>query len=321
MQESGEQPVPLEAVAGEQAPSLGTRLRNAREARELGLEKIADELRIDASVLRALEEDRFADIPVAPVFVKGYIKQYSRQLGLNYGELREAYLAQIGNDQVDLLPSQSIRLRDERQITLWIIAALVLLLVAVFLFVWWTGDDGIGVRRPSAPPAAATVRPAPAPPPPSQADPGADDAAASDAGAEVTASEAPADDKAPRPAAAPTVTEGQIAPPARAAEASPPLAVSRSASVGVVAGSGSATITLRFVDQSWAEVTASDGTRLFYDLGAAGTQFSFGATPPLRVLLGNAPGVEILVDDEPFPIPRQGRRDNVANFVIPAASD
>lgn len=323
MQESGEQPVPLEAVPNGQPPSLGARLRNAREGKELRLEKIADELRIDASVLRALEEDRLADIAVAPVFIKGYIKQYSRQLGLDYGELREVYLKQIGNDQVDLLPSQSIRLRDERQITLWIIATLVLLLVGVFLFVWWIGDTGAGARSAGAPAASSVITPRPERPaaaPPSTRPATSPGATSTEAAAGAAASESPRAGQIASPTTIPAVTQEQIAAPA--SEVPPaPLAVSRSASTGIVAEPGSALITLRFIGQSWAEVTARDDTRIFYDLGAAGTQFSFMATPPVRVLLGNAPGVEILIDDEPFSIPRQGRRGNIANFVISAVSD
>ena len=100
-----------------------------------------------------------------------------------------------------------------------------------------------------------------------------------------------------------------------------PLAVGRSASVGVVADTGAVVIRLRFREDSWAEITARNDQRVFYDLGNAGAEMTFSAAPPVRVLLGNAPGVDIAVDNVPFPIPLQGRRGNVANFVIPAAAD
>ena len=129
---------------GEQSDeTLGSRLRAARESRDMSIEKIADELRIEERVLHALEEDRLSDIKVAPVFVKGYIKQYGRLLDLDYEELREAFDRQADADDVRLRPNRAIYLRDERKITIWVIAALAVLLVAVALLVWWLGpDDG-----------------------------------------------------------------------------------------------------------------------------------------------------------------------------------
>lgn len=305
MQESGEQ-TERDADSGEEAsshpaPSLGTRLKIAREAKALALEKIADELRIDAHVLRALEEDRIEDIGVAPVFIKGYLQQYGRRLDLNYGELRAAYLAQIGREDVELLPSRVIRLRDERQITIWIIAALVLLLLGVFLFVWWLGYDepGFGAAAPAARPRVETVAPVLAPPP----------APAVREGAEADVGE----DAAPN-------VEPVVSPPAAQTV---PLTV-RSANTAATAApieDGAALITLTFREQSWAEITAGDGRQLFYDLGSAGSATTVAAPLPVSVLLGNAEGVDIAVDGVPFAIPRQGRRGNIANFVITPASE
>lgn len=331
MQESGDQSAG-DAVPREQAPTVGARLKSARESKDLALEKIADELRIEAHVLRALEEDRFDDIPIAPVFVKGYIKQYGRQLGLNYNELRAAYVEQIGSDEVDLLPSQAIQLRDERQITIWIIAALVLLLVGVFLLVWWLGDDGLEQRGAAAPASRPSVE-----------SPGAGRAsgdAANPAGARPPAgggagTAAPAVDPLPdtrAPATAPSPQQESPSPAASAAEresaAGPSAAGTRSAASPspALGGSpepadGAAAITVRFREDSWAEITASDGRRIFYDLGAAGSELSFFATPPVDVRLGNADGVDVTVDDEPFAIPRRGRRGNIATFEIPPPAD
>jgi cytoskeleton protein RodZ len=327
MQESGDQPV-SDAVPREQSPSLGTQLRKAREAKDLGLDKIADELRIDARVLQALEEDRLDDIGVAPVFVKGYIKQYGRQLGLSYPDLHAAYVTQIGNDEIDLAPSQAIQLRDERQITIWIIAALVLLLVGVFLFVWWVGDDAASPRGASAPSASSVeTRPAErrlgAPAVPARDAPAAaiSDPSTTDVAPGDDAAVAPADTDPTTPAPSAVAPAGQPAAGVNTGVAPAPLAVSRSASVGVVAEAGAVAITLRFREESWVEITARDDRRVFYDLGNAGAEITLSAALPVRVLLGNAPGVDIMVDDMAFPIPQRGRRGNVANFVIPAAAD
>ncbi len=102
--------------------SVGARLRSAREAQELSLEDVAADLRISAPALAALEQDRFESLG-PPVFAKGYLKQYGARLGLDVAELVAAYERAAGKPKIDIAPSKSIRLRDERQITLWVVAS------------------------------------------------------------------------------------------------------------------------------------------------------------------------------------------------------
>ena len=77
--------------------------------------------------MNALEENRFEQIGV-PVFIKGYLKQYGSRLGLDVRDLLALYYKQTTLADVQIQPSRSIKLRDERQITSWVLAAIVLLL-------------------------------------------------------------------------------------------------------------------------------------------------------------------------------------------------
>ncbi|MEZ5565367.1 MAG: helix-turn-helix domain-containing protein [Gammaproteobacteria bacterium] len=74
------------------ALGLGERLRSARKARALTLEQAAFTLKMDISILRALEDERF-DALGAPVFVRGHLKAYARILGLSEEAVLEAYRA------------------------------------------------------------------------------------------------------------------------------------------------------------------------------------------------------------------------------------
>ena len=65
----------------ETALGLGERLRSARKARALTLEQAAFTLRLEASVLRALEDERYAALG-AGVFVRGHLKAYAKLLDL-----------------------------------------------------------------------------------------------------------------------------------------------------------------------------------------------------------------------------------------------
>ncbi|MGH8573445.1 MAG: helix-turn-helix domain-containing protein, partial [Gammaproteobacteria bacterium] len=56
--------------------SLGARLRQAREARCIPIEGIAQRIRVPVAVLRAIEEDRLEGL--APIYVRGYVRAYAR---------------------------------------------------------------------------------------------------------------------------------------------------------------------------------------------------------------------------------------------------
>ena len=59
----------------------GARLREAREAANISLDRIAMSLLLDPKIVEALEEDDFDRLP-APTFVRGYLRGYARVLGV-----------------------------------------------------------------------------------------------------------------------------------------------------------------------------------------------------------------------------------------------
>ena len=65
-------------VAETQPPILpGKRLRQAREARQISIEQVAQHLHQDVSVVRALEEDNYDWLP-GQTYVMGYLRAYAR---------------------------------------------------------------------------------------------------------------------------------------------------------------------------------------------------------------------------------------------------
>jgi len=120
-------------------PNLGERIKTARAALGLSIEDVSAELRIEPHALIALEECRLEELG-APVFAKGYIKQYGALLGLDGNELIAEYDRLGGQKPVQVEPSKTIRLRDERQITVWIIAGVALIALVAYLVYWWLGQ-------------------------------------------------------------------------------------------------------------------------------------------------------------------------------------
>jgi len=309
---------PDAATESEPGPGLGDRLRRARESHGLTLDEVASELRIAAPALAALEACRFDELG-APVFAKGYLKQYGARLGLNVSELASEYDRLGGARSIEIAPTRKIRLRDERQIMLWILAVLLLVLAGGGLAWWWLGQGGsVGVPgldsgrgQPAVidgsteeSPGEVLATPAEPVPPPATPVPAAG----------VTTPVSADSDAAPDPS------------PDRGA-ASPPDAVNAagaSASLDDAAPAQAASgpqLEIYFTADSWTEITDSDGNRLYYNLGRAGTRAQVPADRRLRFLIGNATGVELRFNGRQVPIPASRRSDNVAQFVLDALTE
>ena len=81
--------------AGNDRLSIGARLAAARKKCELDIGVVANELNLDANIITALENDDTAALPAA-IFVKGYLRNYARLVGLPEDEMVSDYAAQTG---------------------------------------------------------------------------------------------------------------------------------------------------------------------------------------------------------------------------------
>jgi cytoskeleton protein RodZ len=265
-------------------------------------------------LLHALEQCRFEDLG-PPVFAKGYLKQYGNRLGLKYNDLLAEYYRLVEPQEVVLAPSRTIKLRDERQITVWIIAALALALLSVFLLVWWLGEpptaraptpavsDEGETRTPAIGGAGETVRP---------------DEVAREPGAGALGEEA--DPVAPPASESPA--EGRATGGAdTVAVATPAAALPSPASSEPESAEPTLTIEFSFLEDSWLEATDASGARLFYGLGQAGGLRRVTGQPPIDVVLGNANGVSLTVDGEPYVVPIRDRQRNRARFIVDTPTD
>ncbi|MGB8327181.1 MAG: DUF4115 domain-containing protein, partial [Steroidobacteraceae bacterium] len=84
-------------------------------------------------------------------------------------------------------------------------------------------------------------------------------------------------------------------------------------------GQSETEIRLHFVADSWTEVYEAGGNRLYFDVGAANTAHTFRGKPPLRVVLGNAPGVAVTVNGRSTVIPPRAMHSGGARFFVYAS--
>ena len=278
-----------------QPASLGQTLESARLAQDLTIEQVAAELRIEAKQLKALEDNRFTDIG-PPVFVKGYLKQYGTRLGLDVRDLLAAYYRQTDLSDVQIQPNRTIKLRDERQITSWLLAGIVLLAVVVGLAVWWWSGGSLELTRASLGTSASPTTEQPVQP--------------------VTEAAAPPVTPPSQP-----VVEAEAAPPPAAlsepvAEDTPDAPVDEARPPGV-------TVSLEFTfeAESWVEVTDARGERLLFGLNSAGRQATVRGEPPFDIVLGNANAVRLLVNGQDYPIPTRGRQGDRVGFTLDVAEE
>ena len=71
--------------------SFGQELKKEREIRGITLREIADSTKISKRFLEAIERNDFDTLP-APVFTRGFIREYARYLGLNPDDMVNRYM-------------------------------------------------------------------------------------------------------------------------------------------------------------------------------------------------------------------------------------
>ena len=121
----------------------GARLREAREAANITVDKVATSLLLDSDTIKALEADAFDRLP-APTFVRGYLRGYARVVGLPAGPILEIYDSR-GFEPPPLATgvagsSQAHTSDTAVRLVTFAVAAVLVVLVAL----WWHSQEGGG---------------------------------------------------------------------------------------------------------------------------------------------------------------------------------
>ena len=329
--------------------ALGAVFRVARDDVGMTRDEVADALHLDVAAVAAIEDGRFEALPVRP-FVRGYIRNYARILGLDADDLARRFDAA----DVDCAEPNSIGLRPRvsrkselalRPLALGYAAIVAILLIALGAVLWsawrvqdwqfpFLADDSVAppTETDTTPP-SATGSPASPPtvsPWPSVADNAVVDALPDEGAALASPVEPSAGEREGEPLA----SEEPLAPVAAAVDVEPgPVDAGEDASgpadevtaeaalvgarVDRPARNGRVgELTVVFDGESWVSVDDATGTRLYGDLGRSGRTISVEGPVPLTVLVGNALAVRIEFDGEPVDLEPFTRENNVARFEL-----
>lgn len=151
---------------------FGQDLRREREMREISIREIAESTKISTRFLEAIEHGDLSSLP-APVFTRGFIREYASYLGLDPEELVDRYMGMIAREEKQR-QNEEAEMRERisgtfpvlpgRGALKWIaiaVIAILILAIGVYLLSKDGDSDGESATRPetieqpiSQPPAA-----------------------------------------------------------------------------------------------------------------------------------------------------------------------
>src|ERR1700746_3017458 len=92
--------------------SFGDRLKREREQRGITLDDISLSTKIGTRLLRALEEDKFEQLP-GGIFNKGFVRAYARHLGIDEEQAISDYLAELNHHQIAVAPADAAQTKGD----------------------------------------------------------------------------------------------------------------------------------------------------------------------------------------------------------------
>jgi cytoskeleton protein RodZ len=333
---------------------FGRRLVAAREARGLTPAYVARVLRLSAATLQALESSRYEDLP-EPIYVRGYLRGYARLLAMDEDVLIAEYDRLVDTPEPVLTPTTKVRHQPTAR-DRYIRGATALIVVAVLVLLgsWWysrlkhdvpaqSQTASSEAEQPASPasvlspPQIDSQNPGPGPvvalppdiPPQSPAGEAAEESVAAvepepPMGGETAAAAEPG---LPVVSELPVTANGDAVVPRRDLEAIvepavPDLPIAPLASEhgqlvrASRAPTGEDVLVIKANDESWAEVVDANGYQLLYYLLRPGMVRRLPGQAPFRVFLGNAPAVDLSLNQKRFDHTPFHRRNSTARFSV-----
>ena len=306
--------------------SPGEILRTAREERKLSQQEIAQSLRLGIDVIKALDQDDFDKLS-APIFVRGYIRSYSALVGVSADDVVGVY-----NEQVRVLvpsdseePQMNVPMREKKSFRFPWLMVLLAIIAVISVLLWIYNTDRPSPSQEQEAPVAETggtdAGPALSLPMERQSD-------AQDT--QVVPQETPAPDvpvmDENNKTSAESATEsnpasgsGEVTEQAQSAadttQAMSPPAPATAPATEPAPVANIDTLDIHFPDKSWVQIVDANGTRLVYRMINKGENIKVSGKSPFRILLGNATGVRLEFNGQPYDFSAH-MRGNVARFQL-----
>ncbi len=317
-----------------QGSGPGSLLCQSRVAQGLSREEVAQRLHLAIRQIVYLESDDYANLP-GPTYVRGYLRGYANLLGLKPEQILAAYATLSGSSKKhslsSLAPKEEITSQDHQvKFATYVVIAIVLGLAVT----WWQGRENEPAKL--HPEQATTTPPATEP----YASPTADSTPSLvHADSNAVALGGP-DALAVTPLPIPTlilerggnVPTPPVVTPVRERPTTPkpaptpiamlprPLAAGTQTGAPAVAIHGAspeihANLVLYADEESWVDVRDALQNKLIYETVPAGRRVVLEGLAPLKVFIGNAPGVRVEFNGKPYDISPY-KRGLIARFTL-----
>ena len=143
-------------------PSVGDRLRAAREKKKLNLEDVAEQTRIPRRHLEAIESGDWDRLP-APTYTIGFAKSFASAVGLDRNEIGEDIRNEIGTPRASTTAEVFEPVDPARTMPRWLVIGAIGAILLVVLIMTWLNNRALEPDEAPAPAATATATPGPAP--------------------------------------------------------------------------------------------------------------------------------------------------------------
>ena len=265
--------------------SCGERLANKRSEKELSVNQVAREIKIEPRVIEMIENNDFESIG-APVFVKGYLRQYSELVGLDPDLIIEKYSAinsiedspPIVNDSVDQISRYVL---TPKIILIAIVVILISFGVLATVFGIFGNNEAVVIKMETEAESQESLLPSVTAP-------------------QIDLSETQIDETFEME------TE---------AESQESLLISTSNEF--FTEENLMNLTIIFSDLCWTEIFDANGERLFFGLGDQDREVNIDGVPPFDVMLGAADNLlEIKLEGREYNVVDSIRRGEVLRFKV-----
>jgi len=296
----------------------GRYLKNARQNKKLRIEDVAFELRLTPGQVTALEEDDYSRMPEV-TYVRGYLRNYARLLGLPVDDVLMAHARITRNDDVATVTVAPV---SEREIHVagagirFIPVLLVLAVIGVAAY-WFMG------REATAP--VTVAGPEPEAPVIEQEVPTGVSRLTLDTPGPVTPAEPASAPAAAAPTARPEAQSGTAAsaddpvakapdsPVAARARAGTSAATASAADTGSVstpvkpADAGIGKLVIHYQKSCWTDIRDAKGRKLVYRTVPAGETIRVEGKTPISLFFGFAVGIDLSFNGRPVDLKQHTR--------------
>ena len=265
--------------------SCGEMLANKRSEKELSINQVAREIKIEPHVIEMIENNDFESIG-APVFVKGYLRQYSELVGLDPDLIIEKYSAinsiedspPIVNDSVDQISKYVL---TPKIILIAIFVILISFGVLATVFGIFGNNETVVIKMEAEAESQESLLPSVTAP-------------------QIDLSETQIDETFEMEAEA---------------ESQESLLISTSNEF--FTAENLMNLTISFSDLCWTEIFDANGERLFFGLGDQDREVNIDGVPPFDVMLGAADNLlEIKLEGREYNVVDSIRRGEVLRFKV-----